>query len=250
MAVFDIEPGVSHFDYQLAARNPDARGIEARVVICDKSFATKTARAPAGAEASAHTPHLLMEEFSQADSTRAGEQTLKQPTDAVVTAVRTVRAIEPRRGCRLHVGSDPLAIECSPPRCRLRWSTTITRSSAPGSFRGRGAGIGVCGANGRPSGFFYPGLSRVRHARNRTSRSCLVLTHPRRNDAATTTGGGTPCRTSRQVPKTRIASTRTGARRGRAGSSSCWGCMHDGAYPARVHLERSPRRLSTEWRSS
>ena len=113
--LFDIEPGVSHSDYQLAARNLMRAHPKRALVILMTNFRDEDVPELQPALKLLRTRHLvLLASLRERIQRELAEQPLKQPIDAVVTAGAHLFEQSRRDAFRRMVGSDPLAIDVEP----------------------------------------------------------------------------------------------------------------------------------------
>jgi uncharacterized protein (DUF58 family) len=115
--LYDIEPGASHSDYQLAAQNLMRAHSKRALIIVLTNFRDDDVPELQPALKLLRTRHLvLLASLRERIQRELAERPLRQPIDAVVTAGAHLFEQSRRDAFRRMVGSDPLAIDVEPSR--------------------------------------------------------------------------------------------------------------------------------------
>jgi uncharacterized protein (DUF58 family) len=113
--LYDIEPGASHSDYQLAAETLMRAHAKRALVILMTNFRDEDVPELKPALKLLRTRHLvLLASLRERVQRELAEQPLRQPFDAIVTAGAHLFEQSRRDAFRRMVGSDPLAIDVEP----------------------------------------------------------------------------------------------------------------------------------------
>jgi uncharacterized protein (DUF58 family) len=113
--LYDVEPGASHSDYQLAARNLMHLHTKRALVIVITNFRDEDVPELQPALKLLRTRHLvLVASLRERIQRELAEQPLRQPLDAIVAAGAHLFEQARRDAFRRLVGFDPLAIDVEP----------------------------------------------------------------------------------------------------------------------------------------